>query len=348
MTQRRVTIQDVARLAGVSITTVSRYLNQHYDAMSDDTKNRIRDVIADLNYQPNALARGLKSNQSRMIAVVVVNISYPYCVSLIQTLSNSLSPVGYNVHVCETGGDARRETQILTNITSKQADALIIQTNGDNNELLAEIAGHMPVVLVDRQFDIPGTSCIVTNNHDASYQITDYLFKEGYSEILYVTEVEEHISTRIERKSGYIEACRNHGKAPWVEFVDRQNPQTFAELASSLEERRHQEPFAIYTANGLLLMQLYRNLRGLLRKVKQPVQIGIATFDEPEWVSLVNPSMTCVRQPVEQIGEWAAKAVVTRIKKGEAQMRTRKVRVLPSSLVIGDSTRLLPVPEQAD
>jgi LacI family transcriptional regulator, kdg operon repressor len=348
MTQRRVTIQDVARHAGVSITTVSRYLNQRYDAMSDDTKNRIAGVIAELKYQPNALARGLKSNQSGMIAVVVVNISYPYCVSLIQTLSNRLSPVGYNVHVCETGGDPKREAQILANVISKQADALIIQTNGDNNELLANIANQIPVILVDRQFNIPGTSCAVTNNQEASYQITDYLFQEGYHEILYVTEEEERISTRIERKTGYIKACRAHGKVPWVGFVDRQNLQTFADLAASIEADKHQKPFAIYTANGLLMMQLYRNLQGLLYTDRPHVPIGIATFDEPDWVGIVNPSMTCVRQPVEQIGEWTAKVVVTQIKSGKSQKRTQKVRILPSSLVIGESTRLLQTNRRVD
>jgi len=352
MVQKRVTIHDVAKEAGVSITTVSRYLNQRFEAMGEDTKNRIADVIAKLNYLPNALARGLKSNQSGTIAVIVVNISYPYCVSLIQTLSNCMASEGYNVHVCETGGDAKRETQILMNVMSKQVDAVIIQTNGDNNPLLADIAGQIPVILVDRQFDVPGTFCVVTNNRDASYQITDYLFQEGYQEILFVTEAEERISTRTERKAGYVDACLHHLREPLVGYVDRRNPQTFVDLATSVRARRYPEPLAIYTANGLLMMQLYRELKDVLHAGRRPdashQPVGIATFDEPDWVGIVTPSMTCVHQPVEQIGAWAAKTVITQMKRGQTRRRAQKLHVLPSSLVIGESTQLSRSQQQVD
>ncbi len=341
MSQKRVTIQDVAKQAGVSITTVSRYLNRKFDAMGEDTKERISQVIEELQYRPNALAQGLKSNQSGMIAVIVVNISYPYCVSLIQTLSNRLSPAGYNVLVCETGGDGNREAHVLSSLISRQVDGIIIQTNGDNNAAIGDIALQIPVVLVDRQFEIKGTSCVVTNNRDASFELTDYLFGEGYKSVLFVTETEGCISTRVERKAGYVDACRNRNQEPWIGFVNRSRPLTFIDIAREIQMVKHQSPFAVYTANGLLMMQLLRELQGI-----QPTNgfvqhgVGFATFDEPDWVGIVSPSLTCVHQPVEQIGEWAAKVILTRIARGQAAKRTQKIHVITSKLIFGESTRL--------
>jgi len=335
--QKRVTIQDVAKQAGVSITTVSRYLNGRFDAMSEDTQHRIRDVIATLNYQPNVLAQGLKGNRSKTVAVVVVNIGYPFCVSLIRALQDVFTPAGYSLVVVETGGDSAREYNCLLSLQAQQVDAFVLQTNGDNNRLVEEMATRIPVVFVDRQFPIPGVTSVITNNEVASFDLTSHLFLEGYRRVLYVTEAPDKVSTRTERIDGYRKACKAHKIAPWIALVDRNVPSTFTTAAEQLSDAAEsRSPQAVYTANGLLMLELYPFLR--TQNWPVPSQLGIATFDEPDWVHIATPSITCVRQPVADIGAYTANTVLHLLedyKKPETQ-----VQILDSVLVLRDSTRL--------
>ena len=154
MPDKKVTIKDVAREAGVSIATISRYLNQNYSSMSEATKNRIEEVIQNLNYHPNKMAQGLKG-QSRTIAVVVVNMSYPFCVSVIRSISEVLNESGYSLLVCETGEDPDKELTLLRSLVANGVDGIILQTNGKNNDVLHDLAKKMPIVLVDRGHPTP-------------------------------------------------------------------------------------------------------------------------------------------------------------------------------------------------
>lgn len=337
MAQKRATIQDVANKAGVSITTVSRFLNEHYESMSEETKERIRLVVRELNYQPNALAQGLKGNRTRMIAVIVVNIGYPFCVSLIRALSNVLTPAGYNLVVCETGGDKEREAKVLQSMVSQRIDGVVIQTNGDNNHELERMAKSMPIVLVDRRFPVEGSVNVLTNNYEASLQMSEHLIRQGYESTLYITESADQIHTRQERLDGYMKACSNHGQTPRVALVRRGDRTTFETAARLIADGAARGTTAVYTANALLLQELYPYLMGLHLEV--PLQLGISTFDEPDWITLVSPSLTYVRQPVSKMGQWIGQMLINSLKEPRQHGVTQeRVQTFPSELVLGQST----------
>lgn len=334
--KKGLTIRDVARTAGVSITTISRYLNGRYESMSEETKQKIGEVIEQLHYRPNPLAQGLKGNHTRMIAVIVVNISYPFCVSLIRALSNAISSSGYNLVVCETGANPVREQQIIDSLYAQRVDAMILQTNGDNNHLLAQIATDIPVVLVDRQFDIPGVTCVITDNEEASFLLTHTLFQTGYQNVLYVTEQVANISTRIQRLTGYLKACEQHDRTPWLGWITRDDPESVKHVARTVGDSLRQGPIAIYTGNALLLEKLYPSLRASGLQI--PNELGLATFDEPDWIELINPRITCIKQPIEEIGTWTAKRILSSLKRGRSKPPSR--HIIRSTVVIGESTRL--------
>jgi LacI family transcriptional regulator, kdg operon repressor len=335
--RKRVTIQEVAREAGTSITTVSRYLNGRYENMSQETKEKIKKIIEMLDYQPNTLAQGLKGNRSRIVAAVVVNIGYPYCVSLIRAIQDVLTPAGYSLAVCETGGDAERELRVLQSLQAQQVDGLILQTNGDNNEELHKIASRTPVVLVDRTFSIPRVASVVTDNEVASNTLTTHLLQQGYKNVMYVTEEVGQISTRDQRLNGYIAACCARGVEPWICWVNRAHPDTFSHAIDALETKKDARPYAVYTANGLLMKEIYEAL--IDEGMHIPNLLGIATFDEPDWVNLIRPTLTCIRQPTQETGEWAANEILRRMAV-DFVPPVVEVQVLKSTLVYGDSTRL--------
>ncbi|WAH36914.1 LacI family DNA-binding transcriptional regulator [Alicyclobacillus dauci] len=334
--KKRVKIHDVAERAGVSITTVSRYLNERYEAMSDATRQRIASVIEELGYRPNVLAQGLKGNRTRSIAAIVVNMGYPFCVGLIRSLNRVLSPAGYNLFVCETGGDRMRERDMIESVQAQGVDGMVLQTGGQNNDLLADIAKVMPVIFVDRYFDLPNVTNVITNNLDASRQMTDYLYRSGYKRILYVTEAEAGINTRKDRLAGYIEASGEAGVSPWVIKVDRGDQATFKDAAEALATPDLPWPRAVYTANGLLMMQLYRYVRE--KGFEVPTELGLATFDEPDWAGLVAPTLTCVRQPIDEMGEWTGRQLLAHLSKHLEPTGQSRLEVIESGLVIGGST----------
>ncbi|KEO82790.1 LacI family DNA-binding transcriptional regulator [Tumebacillus flagellatus] len=335
MSEKKVTIKDVAREAGVSIATVSRYLNNSYSSMSEETKIRIQDVIQRLNYHPNIMAQALKG-QSRTIAVVVVNMSYPFCVSVIRSISEVLDEAGYSLLVCETGENAEKELTLIRSLVARGVDGIILQTNGQNNDLLQELAETMPIVLVDRHFDITGVKNVITNNEEASYQLTEALFKEGYRRIFFISEELNGLSTRTQRYAGYQQACAKRGVEPAVCWMERRKTDTCQAVLNLLKQESGEQPFAVYTANGLLMMELYPLLQGLSLRV--PEQMGVATFDEPDWANITQPRMTCVRQPTHEIGQLAANTVLERLRGDIKPHLQPSVQMIPSVLVLAPAT----------
>lgn len=333
--RQRITIKDVAREAGVSITTVSRYLNQNYESMGEETRERIKEVIDSLGYQPNKLAQGLKG-PSRNIGVVVVNMGYPFCVSVIRSISKVLSEAEYNLMVCETGGEKKREETMIRSLVAQNIGGLIIQTNGKNNMLIEEIARTIPVVLIDREFRIPRVINVVTNNHETSQQLACSLFQEGYQQVFYVTERLDDISTRIERLNGYKEACKQFQIEPCVVWIERENTLSIKSILEFLPSRPTTKPFAVYTANGLIMLDLYPILTET--SFASPDPMGLATFDEPDWVKLTTPSLTCVRQPTDEIGQYAALSILHNIK--DVSNLKPHVEVIASIVIESDSSRL--------
>lgn len=333
--RQRITIKDVAREAGVSITTVSRFLNQNYEAMGEETRARIEEVIQHLGYHPNKLAQGLKG-PSRNIAVMVVNIGYPFCVSVIRSISEILQDEGYNLMVCETGGDPQREKMMIRSLVAQNIGGLIIQTDGGNNGLLEETARTIPVVLIDRRFAISNSINVLTNDHEASKHLACRLFEEGYQKILYVTEPLHGISTRVDRLEGYKEACQQFQIEPCVFQIERGNRTSLKSVVDQLQSYFSQDPFLIYTANGLIMLELYPLLKEF--PFSTPFPMGLATFDEPDWAKVISPSLTCVRHPTEDMGQYAAKAILQHIKNGETF--THHVEVIDSTVIFSDSTKL--------
>ncbi|KUO97099.1 LacI family DNA-binding transcriptional regulator [Ferroacidibacillus organovorans] len=338
MSSKRITIQDVARAANVSVTTVSRFLNARYEAMSKETKLRIEQVIEELNYQPNALAQGLKGNRSRMIAIVVVKLSYPFCVSLIRALSNTLTPAGYNVVVCETEGDPKREADVLKTLLGQQIDAVVIQTNGDNLAELETISKSVPVILVDRKFMLSHATHVLTDNYEASLEMTNHLYAEGYQEVFYITETPNAISTRSERMQGYLDSSLRCHRPPHVAIVRRGDDTSMRLVVERIKESVSKGSVALYTANALIFHEIYP----LLHHVgwTAPKKLGLATFDEPDWINLISPSLTRVRQPVSEMGTWIANLLLQQFKTGYEQPAEMHVEILPSELIKGESTRL--------
>lgn len=332
----KITINDVAREAGVSITTVSRYLNHQYKYMSEETRQKITEVVKELNYRPNPLAQGLKS-RSHTVAIVVTNLDYPLCISVTRELFSILNEKGFNLLVCETAGDTEREANIFRSLSARSVDGIVIQTGGLNNDYLREISAQTPIVFFDREYDLPYSVNLVTNNRESSEKLTLGLFEEGYDDILYLTEELCSLSTRVQRLEGYQAACRANRKEPWVVTVNHNNPETFPPAIEALKSRAGSRKIAVYTANGLIMLKIYPYLKKTGLSV--PGEMGLASFDEPNWAKIMTPPLTCISQPTEAIGQSAAIALLKSIKSSR-KTAASKTQVINSSIIMRGSTAL--------
>lgn len=200
--KKTVNIKDVAALAGVSIATISRYLNGDLKRMSKATADKVRDAIEMLNYVPNSSARQMITKSSKMIAVMVANIDDYFSSELFKGVSSILESRGYIGTLFDVDSDNEREKRLLTAIGSQVFDGLIIQPSNSPQAIQESLHRNLPIVIVDREVDTSPWPQILTDNYEASRDATASFVKEGYEHIVVLSSKVELARTRMERFRG--------------------------------------------------------------------------------------------------------------------------------------------------
>lgn len=310
-----ITITDVARQAGVSKSTVSRYLNGRYDSMGSETKERIARVIAELEYRPNALARSLKQKRTHTVGAIVANILNPFSTSIIRGIEDQCKKSGFNLILCNADDDPVKEREYIEMLTSKQIDGLIINTTGCNNGLVQEVNQSLPVVLIDRK--VPEIN-IDTVTVDSSFGVRlaiGYLVDLGYRDIALFTLPCDHVSPRMERVQGYRAALQECGLPVREDFLVQTEiePDALAAKLKELLDKNNGESgsLAIFGANNLMTMAVVKTLKKM--GVAVPGKVAIIGFDDWEWAELIDPPITVVAQPTYDMGVKAASLLIKRI-----------------------------------
>ncbi|WEV70898.1 LacI family DNA-binding transcriptional regulator [Lactobacillus sp. ESL0785] len=201
---KKATIKDVASLANVSVASVSRYLNgKSSGRLSPIKAQAIKRAIKLLNYIPNAAARQMVTNQSRMIAVVVANIDDYFSTEMFKGASNILKVKGYQAFLLDTNADQAQETDLVTTVSSKYFDGLLFQPLSSNLDIIEkEIVHDIPTVILDRQLPTTRWPQVLTNNFAVSKRATSYFLQLGYTDILVLSSKISIASTRKDRYKG--------------------------------------------------------------------------------------------------------------------------------------------------
>ncbi|MGF7400656.1 LacI family DNA-binding transcriptional regulator [Thermoanaerobacterium thermosaccharolyticum] len=167
----KITIDYVAKKAGVSKTTISRFLNGRYEYMSDATRENIKKVIEELNYRPNNLARSLKLNRSNLIGVLVSDIGNHFSSILVKGIEKVLKENGYNLIIASTDNDATKEREYILSLLDNNVDGLIINTAGGNDDFLIRLSKKgLPIVLADRSIKDTVFDTVVVNRYEHNYK----------------------------------------------------------------------------------------------------------------------------------------------------------------------------------
>lgn len=311
--KKNVTISDVAKNAGVSVTTVSRYLNGNYKKMSPQTKDIITNTIKTLNYAPKASARKMRTKYSKMVGVVVADISNVFSSLLFKGIYDVLQPAGYDVLLMNSNNSNDEESNEIQRLFSQQVDGLILQPNSKTfNPYQGIVEANLPMVLVDREIKtIPkAVGAVVSSNFDSSYTLGMYLQNMGYKKIITVSRTLAEISAQEPR----IEAFK---KAAQINNLSYQNIEAKEMTSDALKQKisneiqSHTEKTVIISLMGPLLFNLLSTLREL--GLKFPQDIGLVSFDDWEWSQYVNDGIFLLKQQPELLGKIAAGKLLNQI-----------------------------------
>ncbi|MBP2634668.1 MAG: kdgR 4 [Firmicutes bacterium] len=313
-----VTIAEVARIAGVSKSTISRYLNGLYDHMSIETKERIAQVIAELDYRPNALARSLKQKRTHTVGAIVANILNPFSTSVIRGIEDTLKAAGFNLILCNADDDPAKERDYVNMLVDKQIDGLIINTTGCNNELIAQVNKNIPVILIDRKAPDIDIDTVTVDSAQGVCQAVDHIVELGHKHIAMLTLPYDHVSPRIERVQAYQTALAGHGLAfreDWLVQTSADEQEVLAKLKALLAGGAGKDrPTCLFCANNMITMSVVKAIKKMSLTI--PGEIAVLGFDDWEWAQLIDPPVTVVAQPVYDMGNKAAALLIKRMKGG--------------------------------
>ncbi|HMK10299.1 MAG TPA: LacI family DNA-binding transcriptional regulator [Acidimicrobiales bacterium] len=333
MSTTAITIADVAKAADVSPATVSRVLNGTRE-VSPDRAARVRNVVAELGYQPFGPARALRRQATDLWAVVVADIENPFFTSIVRGIEDGGREHGYRVVLCNSDEDLRKEAGYIDVAIGERMAGVVIavaSTRASRLEPLRD-AG-IPVVAVDRRPSGRTIDCVLVDNERGAAEATRHLVERGAHRIACITGP-PRLSTATEQLSGYRNALRQAGRTPDPSLVVRTD---FRETGGYKAMRElcalSDPPDAVLVANNLMTVGALEALRDHGRAV--PRDVRVVGFDDAPWAKLLQPSLTVVAQPTYEIGRRSAELLVSA---RTDPARPRQEILLSPHLIVREST----------
>jgi LacI family transcriptional regulator len=329
--QPRVTIAQVAKLAGVSPTTVSHVLSGKR-IVGAATRDAVQDAIRTLGYRPNHVARSLRTRRSQMVAVVVPDLTNTYYSVLTRGLADAIVGAAYGTYVCNTDGIAEREAGFLHDVVDRGADGIVLASVDDASVGARNAADFgTPVVCIGGSIDHPRVDVVTTDDVAGSYAATLHLIGRGSQRIGMIQGPPESGLLRVE---GFLKAMAEAGRpvddgmlarGDWT----RQGGRDAMRALMSLPD----PPDAVFCANDLTAIGAIDLARELGLSV--PDDLAVVGYDDVDAATIVTPTLTTVRNPAYETGRKAGELLLSRLR-GEYRDTGRTV-VLECPLIPRES-----------
>ncbi|HEX2963722.1 MAG TPA: LacI family DNA-binding transcriptional regulator [Ignavibacteriales bacterium] len=333
-----VTLNDIALKSGVSITTVSRVLNNKHEKyrISTETKKNVLKAAKDLRYRPNELARGLRLKKTHTVGLVVPDISNPFFAYITHTIQSYMYQSGYSLIICVTNENIETEIRQIDLLRSKGVDGYIIMPVGQKADHLQELLSYnKPLVLLDRCLEDMNANAVVVDNYAGAYKATEHLIENGHRRIAIVQGL-LNTYTNNARLNGYKDALKDHNIPIQERYIvgndfRKENGYIETKLLLSLTD----PPSAIFTTSDLITLGAMQAI--FEEKCTIPDDISIVAFDDIDFAPYLVSPLTVIRQPKELMGEVAVKLLTEEMKaKGK---KDKKRIVLMPELVVRKSVR---------
>lgn len=324
------TIKDVAKEAGVSVATVSRTLNET-GRVSAGVRERVMTAAEGLGYRPNAVARSLRSQSTRTLGLVIPNVRNPFFTQMARTVEDAARERGYSLIFGNTDESPEKEADYLDVLLEKQVDGLIVSPARATSPQLEEIVENgVPVVFLDRFVRGIEAPVVRADGRRAVDELVGHLVEQGHERLAIIAGPAETVPGK-ERLDAFLKGAEERNVPVDESYVKVGNFRRESGLKAMRELLELEEPpTAVFAANNLMALGALQTLKRA--GLKMPEDISFASFDDVSWFELVEPAMTAIAQPVEELGAATADMLPALIEGEEADSV-----ILEAELVVRES-----------
>lgn len=332
------TMKDIARRTGLGLATISSYFNG--GNVREKNRIKIEEAIEELHYEVNEVARGLKTNATRTIGVVIPELNNTFCAEIITGMEDVLRSHGYATIVCDCRTDKKLEREAVEFLTRRRVDGIInMPVDEEGNHLKRFQKTGKPIVLIDRK--IQGINCdsVLVDNKKAAEDAVRYFIERGHRNIGIIGGPKE-VFTAQERMAGYYKALESAG-IPVSESLIWHGDYTIQGGVRGLEElvQNNPEMTAVFVTNYEMTMGAMIGVNEL--GIRIPEQLSMIGFDNLQFARACNPKLTIVAQPTDGIAKEVAKVMLDRLENtGEASGELFSEK-LETEIIAGKSVRVL-------
>ncbi|MCW2118285.1 LacI family DNA-binding transcriptional regulator [Flavobacterium sp. 7A] len=308
-----ITLKKIALDLELSISTVSRALNDHSD-ISEETKNRVKTYANKVKYVPNLFAKGFRSHKTNIIGVIIPNIEHRFTSTLLRGIISASELNGYKVIICESFNSDTRQAELLETMIQFGVDGVLLSLTKktQNVDEILEMMKHIPLILFDRISNKVPCTQIIIDDEGAALQAVEHLINTGKTRIAIIKETDSsNVSER--RYQGYLKALRKHkievdeSLILSSEDLSIEEGQRQTKILLSLQNR----PDAIFTIIDEAGIGAIKELKK--NKIKIPSEVAVVGFSNSTFCTIIQPKMSSIDQPGNRIGEVAVKYLIEEI-----------------------------------
>lgn len=332
------TMKDIARRTGLGLATISSYFNG--GNVREKNRIKIEEAIEELHYEVNEVARGLKTNATRTIGVVIPELNNTFCAEIITGMEDILRSHGYATIVCDCRTDKKLEQEAVEFLTRRRVDGIInMPVDEEGNHLKRFQKTGKPIVLIDRK--IQGIDCdsVLVDNKKAAEDAVRYFIGRGHRNIGIIGGPEE-VFTAQERMAGYYKALESAG-IPVRESLIWHGDYTIQGGVRGLEElvQNNPEMTAVFVTNYEMTMGAMIGVNEL--GIRIPEQLSMIGFDNLQFARACNPKLTIVAQPTDGIAREVAKVMLNHLENAGETSGELFSEKLETEIIAGKSVRVL-------
>lgn len=335
MEKQSVTIYTVAREARVSMATVSRVVNGNPN-VKPETRQKVLDVIKQLNYRPNAVARGLASKKTTTVGVVIPNITDPYFAELALGIDDVASMYKYNIILTNSDSDDEKILKVVRSLLAKQVDGLIFMGHDVSDDLRNEFEStNTPVVVAGSVVNDDALPSVRINYQAAAKEATEFLLKHGDQQVAYITGPLRYSINGEDRLNGYKEALANNN-VPFNESLVIETDGSYQAGYAKAQEVIEKGLKATYVTDDSLAAGL---LNGLMDAgISVPDDFELISSNDTNYTKVVRPTITSITQPLYDLGAISMR-LLTKLMDGDDSNDDEKNVILDHGFVERQSTR---------
>ena len=329
----------LAQALNLSISTVSRALNDHPD-ISEDTKTKVKQLAQSKNYIPNIFAKGFRKHKSNIIGVIVPNITHYFTATIVRGILEQASMQGYRVIISESNNDVKKQNEMFHTMIQFGVDGILASLTKMTRDIgnILPIIDTLPLILFDKVSDkIPCTQ-ITINDEEAAFNAIEHLINIGKKRIAIIKE-REFSYTSEKRFAGYLRALKEHQIEIdekiiiSVDDISLQQGKRMANILLSLKKR----PDAIFAITDSAAIGVIQTLNKF--NIKIPEDIAVVGFSNSKHAKIIEPNLTTVNQPGNTIGKTATKYLIQEIEnENDTDLMVKKTIEIKTELIVREST----------